>query len=336
MPECQKTERVMTAIILLNWNGADDTLDCLRSLEQAGGDFRVVVADNGSTDDSLERLEAFKASSSLALDILPLGKNWGFAAGNNRAIEFASQYKPDSYMLLNNDTVVEPGFIGVLRNYAAEHTDTKVLGPVICYYADRQRIWSSGGRLVFGSRKADFRGRQLSELPKTDAIPVTFISGCALYADASLLNAEGHLLTEKFFFGEEDYDFALRMRAEGEKMAVLPQSLIYHKVSASAEKVEAAAENSGETASVSKKIGRHYLYYLGRLVAARGWYSKCQFALIKLLSIPGCMKYFQKDGLSRTEAKALVHSLMSDASSREGISYDDFRAMVVNGTYFKR
>ena len=77
----------MTVVILINWNGADDTIACLQSLAGAEGDFRVVVADNGSEDDSVARIQAFlaseawTASSAHEAELLPLGHNWGFAVG---------------------------------------------------------------------------------------------------------------------------------------------------------------------------------------------------------------------------------------------------------------
>ena len=104
-----------TAIILLNWNGADDTIDCLESLTKAEGSFFVVVVDNDSHDDSLERLKDWKQSHpELELHLVEEKENHGFAVGNNLGVRYASQFTPDYYMLLNNDTVVEPDFLKVL------------------------------------------------------------------------------------------------------------------------------------------------------------------------------------------------------------------------------
>ena len=110
----------MTAIILVNWNGADDTVACLRSLQIADGDFFVVVADNASDDDSLQRISAFidGNNSYHKVYLLPLDDNYGFAVGNNKAICFASRFAPDSYMLLNNDTEVEPDFLSRLMMFS--------------------------------------------------------------------------------------------------------------------------------------------------------------------------------------------------------------------------
>ena len=87
----------MTAIILINWNGADDTLACLRSLQKAEGEFIVVIADNASDDDSLQRISAFiKENGEERFHLLPLDNNYGFAVGNNKALGFAARFSPDS------------------------------------------------------------------------------------------------------------------------------------------------------------------------------------------------------------------------------------------------
>lgn len=316
----------MTVVILINWNGADDTIACLQSLAGAEGDFRVVVADNGSEDDSVARIQAFlaseawTASSAHEAELLPLGHNWGFAVGNNKAIAYARRYQPESYMLLNNDTEVAPDFMLKLQDYRQTCPDVKVVGPLICYWADKNRIWSCGGRLTFGTRKAYFKdywlkpsdAGNLPVMPDRSPIPVTFISGCALLADASLVDEEGRLLTERFFFGEEDYEFAHRMRRAGEKMTLVREAVVYHKVASAARRM------------ANRRLGRDYMYYLGRLIVARLNYSPLQFWLIRCLSLPGCYKYFKADGLSSREALRLVRRLMHDARTKEGITYDDF------------
>ena len=314
----------MTAIILINWNGADDTLACLASLEQASGDFCVVVADNGSTDDSVSRLQEYVATSPLCVHLLPLDRNWGFAAGNNRAISYAVKtFDLDSILLLNNDTEVAPDFMIKLQEYRAAHPSCKVMGPLICYWAEKDRIWSCGGRLVFGSRKSYYRDADVSSLPERTPLPVSFISGCALFADISLLDADGRLLTERFFFGEEDYEFALRMRRAGEKMVILRDAVIWHKVASSARR-----------AQTRSTLGRDYLYYLGRLIAARDYYSPMAFFVIRLISAGSSLRWFLRDGLTMRQSFRLARRLFRDARIREGITYDDFQSTVIDGTFF--
>lgn len=313
----------MTAVILINWNGADDTIACLASLDKAQGDFMVVVADNGSTDDSLKRIGDYAASLSIRVDVVALGHNYGFAVGNNKAIEHSRKYNPDSFLILNNDTEVEPDFLKRLQDYREEHPGIKVLGPIIKYWYDRNKIWSCGGKLVYGSRKGYYKDLKADEMDTTP-MPVSFISGCALFADDSLLDSEGHLFTERFFFGEEDFEFAHRMARKGEKMVILRDSVIYHKVGSATNNVSDKAQ-----------IGRHYLYYLGRLIVVREYYSRINFAIIRLLSFASCLYYFRKDGLTLIQSFRLVCRLMSDAHTKYGVGYDDFMAIVIDGSFFK-
>lgn len=313
----------MTAIILINWNGADDTIACLKSLDKAHGDFLVVVADNGSTDDSLKRIGDCVQELSIKVDLLPLDRNWGFAVGNNKGIAHAMRYNPDSYMLLNNDTEVEPDFLSRIEDCRRKHPEIKVFGPLILYWSDRGCIWSCGGKLTFGSRKAYYRNRPVSDVRLGEIFPVSFISGCALFADSSLVQDNGQLLTERFFFGEEDYEFAHRMRIAARRMAVVPDSVIYHKVSA-----------SSRNATEKFRLGRDYIYYLGRLIVVREYYSRLSSLLVRILSFPLCVHYFRLDGLDFRKAFRLSCRLMSDAKRKHGISYDDFKAITIDGSYF--
>ena len=87
----------MTAIIILNWNNANDTISCLDSLVNSKGDFRVYLVDNGSVDNSLSQLEYWvKNHQEIDVVLIPLDKNYGFASGNNKGIAIASKDNPDS------------------------------------------------------------------------------------------------------------------------------------------------------------------------------------------------------------------------------------------------
>lgn len=306
----------MTIIILLNWNGADDTLACLKSLEKAEGDFRVLIADNGSNDNSVERLSSFVSSSSLIAELLPLGENYGFAKGNNKAIMYARKYQPDWYFLLNNDTEVEPDFLTKLLSFDDAHNHRfSVLTPRINYFAEKSKIWLCGGKLTFGSRKKNYHDAFTNSLPDEEFLPVTFVSGCALMARRDTLNEDGCLLSDNFFFGEEDYEFSLRMRKQHMQMACVFGSVVYHKVGSSHKRMDKRAS-----------FGRIYSYYLGRLICARQYYSKLSFNLIRMLSIPGCYKYFRLSLGCRSVARKQLCRLMNECKIKESVTQEDLLA----------
>ena len=149
----------MTAIIILNWNGADDTLACLKSLADADGDFVVYVVDNGSADDSVSRIQSWiDEHGEVDVRLVALDRNYGFAMGNNKGLEIAARMSPDSYLLLNNDTEVLPDFLVRLQEFSSRHPRYRVLTPKINYYYDKHKIWNCGGRLFFGFRKYFYAG----------------------------------------------------------------------------------------------------------------------------------------------------------------------------------
>ena len=159
----------MTAIIILNWNNANDTIHCLGSLTKAAGEFCVYVVDNGSTDDSLQRInEWVENNRSIKVLVIPLDKNYGFAIGNNKGIAIASGSNPDSYLLLNNDTEVCPDFLVSLDDFAKKHPQYKVLTPLIHLFNDKEKIWNAGGRIKWGFRKYYYAGQKREDIKEKE------------------------------------------------------------------------------------------------------------------------------------------------------------------------
>jgi len=112
------------AVVVLNWNGRDDTLGCLASLGRSRwSDLEVIVSDNGSVDGSLEAISAAHPT----VRIVANERNLGFAAGNNTGIERALDSEADAVFVLNNDTEVPPETIETL--VAARYRGTKIPNP---------------------------------------------------------------------------------------------------------------------------------------------------------------------------------------------------------------
>ena len=104
---------------------------------------------------------------------------------------------------------------------------------VTAYEFDKSKIWNCGGSLSMGFRRYYYAGQCDADIKESVYIPIGFVTGCALFFPPELLDCEGRLLTERFFFGEEDFEFSMRMEAQGVKMACVLDSVIYHKVGAS-------------------------------------------------------------------------------------------------------
>ena len=310
----------MTAIIILNWNGADDTIACLRSLEKAQGDFFVTVADNGSTDDSVRRINDYVSDYPREIHILEHGKNYGFAAGNNKAIAYASQFNPDAYLLLNNDTEVTPDFLTILEEFRRKNPACRVLTPRINFYYDKQRIWNCGGRLFMGFRKYLFAGDKEEKAVKRRYYRISFVTGCALYFTPDVLTDDGRLLTERFFFGEEDFEFSIRMRKAGVRMACVTDSVIYHKVGASSEG--------------KNQPGRIYQHLLNRYIDIRLNYGKVFYLFWRLLNKPVSFRHLRNRYGSASEAIRKLRRLEKDSKRKDCVTEDDFNRLVVKGDYF--
>jgi len=310
----------MTAIILLNWNGSDLTIACLESLTKVREEMLVVIVDNASEDDSMILLSNWQMShQSFPLLLKSETENLGFARGCNAGIQCARRYNPDFYLLLNNDTEVNPDFLSRLLLFEKNHPEYDVLTPCIRYYDDKERVWLCGGNLTFGSRTRLYQNSDVRELPQKEFIDVTFVSGCALFAKAELVDEEGNLLSNRFFFGEEDYEFSFRMRRQERRMACVLNSFVYHKVGRSREKVKERRNND---------VGKNYCFYLGKLLVNRLYLSCVKYILLYVLLILKAFLSFLKSTWNIRHSLYLTIRLAKDALQKEGITRKDFQQML--------
>lgn len=305
----------MTAIIILNWNGADYTIACLDSLSQAKGIFFIVIADNGSRDDSLDRLKKYATSSQLDIRILELGSNRGFAGGNNLAIQYASRSNPDNYMLLNNDTEVMPDMIERICAFQSENERFRVITPRINYWFDKNVVWNCGGDMFFGFRKYRYANCNENRVVRKDYFRVTFVTGCALFFMPDVLNPDGTLFTERFFFGEEDFDLCWRMNALGVQMACVTNAVVYHKISSSESQMD--------------KSGKVYLHLLNRYIDMRIKMKGWQFFLWRCLYFPATFRALMRSLGTVRLAFPGYRKLMADVRANDSVTEADFKRLVM-------
>jgi GT2 family glycosyltransferase len=209
------------SVILLNWNGLRYLKDCLPSLlAQTYTDFEVILADNGSTDGSVEWVKANYPQVRLICN----GTNVGFCVANNRAIRaITSPY----VALLNNDTRVEPGWLAALVE-AAESDSTVGMCASKMLFADRPDIINSTGiNLDPVGISWDRRGGELDDDRESEPVEVFGpCAGAALYR-RGMLDQIG-LLDEDFFAYLEDVDLAWRARLAGWRCLHVPAACVYH------------------------------------------------------------------------------------------------------------
>jgi GT2 family glycosyltransferase len=216
--------RPSVAIVIVVWNGKDDTLECLRSLARdTYPNKRVIMVDNGSTDESAAEVRvAFPETI-----VLETGKNLGFTGGNNVGIRHAVEAGFDYVFLLNNDTIVETHALSELVAAAEANPRLGVLAPVIHYYDAPDDIWFAGSRLELSSGAA---WHDNSCQPKRDEAPyeVPWATGCAMLIRGGLIHEMGGF-DDRYYLTWEDVDLSIRVRKAGFTVAAVPAARIYHK-----------------------------------------------------------------------------------------------------------
>lgn len=212
------------AVVVLNWNGAADTLECLESLRHSQVRLHLIVVDNHSSDDSVRQIR----EAELADTILESGANIGYAAGNNLGIRQAIAREFRFIAVLNNDTVVTPETFSVLAKYLEEY-ESMAVSPDIRYYDDCERSWFAGGVIDHGWP----RHLEGWERPQNGGLqPTECLSGCCIAASRQTWERTG-LFDPAYFLIFEDSDWSVRAREGGVRLCVAADGLIMHKVSRS-------------------------------------------------------------------------------------------------------
>jgi GT2 family glycosyltransferase len=217
-----------TAVVILNWNGRQHLEQFLPSVvEHTPQQVRIVVADNGSTDDSI----AFIEQTYPTIDIIRLDKNYGFAEGYNRALE---QVEAEFFILLNSDVEVTAGWVEPLVATLTNHRTVVAVAPKLRSYGHREYFEYAGaaGGYIDILGYPFCRGRILSSLEKDcgqydTAQEVFWASGAAFCCRADVFRTLGGFDAD-FFAHMEEIDLCWRMQLAGYKVMVEPHSVVYH------------------------------------------------------------------------------------------------------------
>jgi len=210
-------------IIILNWNGKQDTLECLESLSHVNSPHQIIVVDNGSKDDSVEAISAAFPSVTL----LETGENLGYAEGNNVGIREALKQGASHLLILNNDTTVEPDFLDAfLAN------DDAVQGAKALLTSDPSTLDHLGGMWKIEKGTFSLIGCREKASKWNDRIPLDYVCGCALFAKAEVFKKIG-LFEPRFFLFWEESDWCARAKKAGYQPYFCPKAKLYHKVSGS-------------------------------------------------------------------------------------------------------
>lgn len=222
------------AIVVLNWNGIADTVACLDSLlQQTHKDFRVVVVDNGSKDNSKELLDKYQSDHIDKVDVIYNPVNFGFAGGVNTGIEWALNENFEYVALFNNDATADENW---LKSLVGAASDKKVgISTGLLLHEDGQTIDSTGDWFSkWGLAFPRNRGDTVDKAPEAGEV-FSATGGASLYKTA--LFKDIGLFDEDFFAYYEDSDVSFRAQLAGWKVVYTPKAIAYHKQGASSKKI---------------------------------------------------------------------------------------------------
>jgi len=217
-------------IIILNWNGLNDTLECLESLMLIDYlNYRVIVVDNGSKNNEAGTIK----KKFPQIGLIENKVNRGFVIANNQGIREALKNNADYIFLLNNDTVVERDFLTKIVRYAEKNDKTGIIGPLIKYYRS-DKIWFAGGKIsVFtGLSILIGKNQDIGDFSMKKPYNADYIAGCALLIKREVIERIG-LLDPIYFAYYEEADWCFRAKRAGYEIVLFPTSIIEHKKSAS-------------------------------------------------------------------------------------------------------
>jgi len=243
-------------VVVLSFEGRDDTLRCVTSLLEHAADHAVLVVDNGSHDGTLAELDERYPQ----VEKHQTGRNLGFAGGMNAGVSWGLSRGYATITVLNNDTVVEAGALD--RLVAAATEAPTAVSPRIVYLTDPTREWFAGA--VLDSRDGLPRHTAPAESARLAAsaatsggrYPVELLAGCCITATAETWRLVGGF-DERYFLNFEDSDWSLRARAAGVSLLVEPRATVAHRV-------------SGSFVGEYSYLGTYY-YTRNLLLFARSW-----------------------------------------------------------------
>jgi len=244
------------SIIILNWNGLNDTLECLESLKKISyPNYEVIVVDNGSKGNDADIL---KTKYDDYIKLIQNDNNYGFAEGNNIAIRFLLNHSnPDYFLLLNNDTIVDPQFLSELVKVAENNKNTGIVGPKTYLYQIPDRLQLAWYKVDMYRGKAIHVGSLAYDQGQYDKITsVDYMQGSSLLIKKSVLENVG-LFDAKFFCYWEETDLCFRVKQAGYKIFYVPQAKIRHKKIAN-------TQPWYKTILKKNKISDYEIYYMTR------------------------------------------------------------------------
>jgi len=217
-------------IIVLNWNRAQETIECITSLNRLNyHGFEILVVDNASQDGSVTTLK--RTFPELA--VIENARNLGYAEGNNVGIRHALNRGADYILVLNNDTVVEKDALSRLVDASQADEKVGVAGPKIYDFKEPNKIWFAGANIDWSIGESHHIGLGETDCGQFDGIvEVDRLTGCAMLIKREVFTTVG-LFDPDYFLYFEDVDFCVRAHKAGYKNICVQTAKVWHKESSS-------------------------------------------------------------------------------------------------------
>ena len=247
-------------VVIPSWNAKDALKGCLDSLLAQTLKPHIIVVDNGSIDGSADYIEKHYPDVELIRHDVNKGYAGGVNPGFRRAIELGADYTAP----FNNDAVADKNWLKRLVDYLDGHTEVGIAACKVLS-ADGKHIDSTGDQYTVWGLPYP-RGRGETDINKYDDDTEIFgASGAASLYRVKLLETVG-LLDEAFFAYYEDVDLSFRAQLAGWKVAFVPDSVVYHEISATSNKIKGFATYQtmkNQPLLLYKNVPRKYLWRIG-------------------------------------------------------------------------
>mgnify|MGYP001028481768 FL=1 len=224
--------------IILNYNNCEKTEKSIKSLLESelpnNIEHFIVIVDNGSFKEYLECMKDLekKYSGFKKIKFIFNKKNLGYGGGNNVGISYAlTKINPDAILFINDDAYIEKNTLCELVNFLFSDTRIGIVGPTICYYNNKDRIWHGGG--LFSLFKMGIKNigknKSFSEIKKMKVMEVDFITLCTALVKREVFEKIGFFDSD-FFLYYEDLYFCFRAKKAGFKLLYIPFLRAYHDI----------------------------------------------------------------------------------------------------------
>lgn len=214
------------SVVLVNYFGAIDTIECVRSLKNTNLDLQIIIIDNSNDKSEFEMIRGNCSD----ITLIACKDNYGFAKANNIGINYAIGQGTEYVLILNNDTIVDTNMISELL---INCNSNEILVPKMLFYDDPTRIWYGGGEINKMTGNIYVQHYNENDNFCDFSRYCTFATGCCMLIPVSVIREMGYVFNENYFMYCEDTEFCIRAIKNNVKIKYIPTAKLWHKVSSS-------------------------------------------------------------------------------------------------------